>query len=247
MRAIILAAGKGERIKEVTKSIPKPMILYKGKPVLQYNIELCKKYGVTDIYINIHHFAEQIQDYFGDGNKFGVNIKYSFEEELLGTSGAVRRIAEKYWGLIPSPDLSLSKSPSPKEIPFFIIYGDQFSSFNLDLLLRKYDENECTGVIAFHHREDVSHSGVAEFDGDQKVIRFVEKPLQGETESHWVNAGIYLLHPEILGLIPQAFSDFGREIFPSALGKGVYFYGVCEEKSVMVFDTPEMYNKNING
>ena len=97
MQAIILAAGKGERLKEITQSIPKPMIEFNGKPILQYNIELCKKYNINEIYINIHHLPEKITDYFGNGERFGVNIKYSYEEELLGTAGAVKKIAKDYF------------------------------------------------------------------------------------------------------------------------------------------------------
>ena len=97
MKAIILAAGKGERLKEITNSLPKPMIKVKGKPILQHNIELCREYGVKDIFINVHHLPDVITDYFGNGEKFGVNIKYSFEEELLGTSGAVKKIAGEFW------------------------------------------------------------------------------------------------------------------------------------------------------
>src|SRR3972149_10195068 len=109
MNAIILAAGKGERLKEITNSIPKPMITYKGKPILQYNIELCRKYGITNIYINLHHLPEVITDYFGSGEKFGVNIRYSYEKELLGTAGAVKKIAKDFWsknhaGIYSSPE-----------------------------------------------------------------------------------------------------------------------------------------------
>ncbi len=93
MKAVILAAGKGERLSEITQSIPKPMIEFKGKPLLQHNIELCKRYGIEDIFINLHHLPDRITKYFGDGERFGVKIKYSYEEELLGTAGAVRKIA----------------------------------------------------------------------------------------------------------------------------------------------------------
>ncbi len=99
MKAVILAAGKGERLSEITQKIPKPMIEFKGKPLLQHNIELCKKFGIEDIYINLHHLPDKIRDYFGNGERFGVNIKYSYEKELLGTAGAVRRIAREQWKL----------------------------------------------------------------------------------------------------------------------------------------------------
>lgn len=248
MKAIILAAGKGERLKEITKQIPKPMILYNGKPVLQYNIELCKRFGVTDIFINVHHHADQIKDYFGNGEKWGVNIQYSFEEELLGTSGAVRKIVKDFRteSILVNHTHHNALNQSSND-SFFVIYGDQFSEFDLNLLITKYRQHDCLGVLAFHHREDVEHSGVAEFDNNDKIIRFIEKPKSGETESHWVNAGIYLLNPEILKYIPEGFSDFGKQIFPELLNKNKRLYGVCERKEVKVFDTPEMYKKNFGG
>ena len=250
MKAVILAAGKGERLKDITKDIAKPMISFMGKPVLQYNIELCKKYGIEEIYINLHHLPARIKDYFGDGEKYGVHINYSYEEEMLGTAGAIKKIASDFWTTTSLRDSNIS-IPNTLE-PFFVIYGDQISDFNLDLLKEKYHKQtkngnkECIGVVAFHYREDVTHSGVAEFDSCDKIIRFIEKPRSGETESHWVNAGVYYLSHEILEHVPLGFSDFGKQIFPSLLSSNYSLYGVCKRKSVSVFDTPEMYSKTMN-
>ena len=242
MKAIILAAGKGERLKEITNSLPKPMIKIKGKPILQHNIELCRKYGIEDIFINVHHLSEKIIDYFGDGKKLDVNIKYSYEKELLGTSGAIKKIASEFWNY-------------PKEnsnIPlfrlhdsFFVIYGDNLSEYNLNLLIEKQKQTSSPCIIAFHYRDDVSTSGVGEFNEDNRIIRFIEKPLKGETNSHWVNAGIYLLTPEILNFIPDGFSDFGKDIFPGLLKEKIPIYSVCSAVKVRAFDNKEMYNLNV--
>ena len=248
MKAIILAAGKGERLKEITQSIPKPMIIYNGKPILQYNIELCKTYGIKDIYINLHHLPEKITDYFGNGKDFGVNIHYSFEKEILGTAGAVKKIANELWKYDNSNydnTQQFNSSTIQQSTAFFVIYGDQFSEFNLNSLIEKYNHVNTLGTIAFHYREDVSHSGIAEFNRDGRIVRFIEKPKAGESDSHWVNAGIYYLNPKILEYIPEGFSDFGRHIFPELIKKNLPLYGICERKEVKVFDTPEMYKKNI--
>lgn len=249
MKAIILAAGKGERLKEITEKIPKPMIEYKGKPVLQYNIELCKKYWIDEIYINLHHLPEKITEYFGDGKRFGVDIKYSYEEELLGTAGAVKKIARDFWNFktTESQRHRVSKSLSP----FYVIYGDQISNFNLTSLKNKYDvlsnnKKECIGVVVFHYREDVTHSGVAEFDNDYKILRFIEKPKKSETKSHWVNAGVYYLSPKIIDFIDDGFSDFGKQVFPGLLKNNLSLFGVCVKKDVSVFDTPEMYARSLS-
>jgi len=242
MKAIILAAGKGERLKDITQTLPKPMIEFRGKPILQHNIELCKKYGIEDIYINIHHLPEKITNYFGDGKKFGVSIKYSYETELLGTAGAVKKIAKEFWNIQKLQDSNIPLLQSSD--PFFVIYGDNFSNYDLNLLIEKQQETNSSCVIGFHYREDTSHSGVAEFDKDGKILRFIEKPKEGETESHWVNAGVYLLNSSTLDLISDGFFDFGKDIFPLLLGKKISLYGICEDSDVMAFDNPEMYKKS---
>ncbi len=223
MKALLLAAGKGQRLKGTVDNIPKPMISYMGKPVLQHNIELCREYGVTELFINTHHLPEVIQSYFGDGSSFGVRIHYSFESELLGTAGALNNFRDQLG-----------------EEEFFVLYGDNFSKFDLGSLTKEFHKHDCIGVIAFHQRDDVSHSGVGEFASDGQIIRFVEKPAPGITDSHWVNAGIYYLSPAILGHIPAGFSDFAKDIFPGLLAKNVALYGVRSDIPLKAFDTPDL-------
>lgn len=223
MKAIILAAGKSERLGNMI-NIPKPMIEINGKPILEHNIELCKKYGINNIYINLHHLPHTIMKYFGDGKKFGVNIKYSYENKLLGTSGSVRNIIKKY------------KSFNNN---FFVIYGDNYSNYNLDLL-----KSDSIANIGFHYREDVESSGVAEFDENMRIISFFEKPEKEQISSYWVNAGIYYLSPEIIKYIPEGFSDFSKDIFPKLINNNIPIYGVCSDSDVKAFDTPEMLLKN---
>jgi len=225
MKAIILAAGKGERLGQITETIPKTMIKVDGKPILQHNIELCKNYGIFDIYINLHHLPDIITNYFGNGEKFGVNITYSFEKELLGTAGAVKNIA------------NLDKHFT--ENPFYVIYGDNYSNYDLKTLITK-----SIAKIAFHYRDDVENSGVAEFDKTGKVLSFIEKPKPNETTSHWVNASIYYLNPEILNYIPKGYFDFSKDIFPFLLKNNIPFYGECSNTIVRAFDTPDMLLKN---
>jgi len=117
----------------------------------------------------------------------------------------------------------------------------------LKLLIEKYLKHDCLATIAFHYREDIEHCGVAEFDGDDKILRFIEKPKRGETESHWVNAGIYYLNPHIYEFIPFGNSDFGKDIFPNILADKKSLYAVYRKINFKVFDTPELYNKNILG
>ena len=227
MKAVILAAGKGERLGEVTQRIPKPMIEYHGKPVLEHNIELCRKFGVKDLYINTHHLPDAIRAYCGDGSKWGVSIQYSFEPQLLGTSGAVKNFEK-----------ALAREP------FFVLYGDNYSAFDLSSLQQMQEKCSAVGVIAFHWREDTSSSGVAEFTNENRITRFIEKPKAGESESHWVNAGIYYFQREIFSHLPKGHSDFGKDIFPNLLASGTPLYGVCRKDTVLAFDTPEMFKRS---
>ena len=106
MKALILAAGKGERLGDITKNIPKPMIEVSGKPILEHNIGICKQAGIKDLFINLHYLPDRITEYFQDGKKYGVNLTYLYESEILGTAGALFPIINK-----------LSD-------PFMVIYGD---------------------------------------------------------------------------------------------------------------------------
>lgn len=224
MKAVILAAGKGERLRGVVDNIPKPMIGYNGKPILQHNVELCRDFGIRELFINTHHLPEVIRSHFGDGSVFGVSIRYSFEEHLLGTAGALNNFRE-----------NLGKEE------FFVLYGDNLSNFDLSSLVKEFQRHECIGVIAFHHREDVTQSGVGEFGPDRRILRFVEKPKPDTTDSHWVNAGVYYFASSIFEYIPPAgFSDFGKDIFPALLQKGIALYGVCANVELKAFDTPEL-------
>jgi len=209
------------------------MILFQGKPVLEHNIILCKKYGIRDIYINVYHLASNIIDYFGHGEKWGVNITYSEEVELLGTAGATRKIFNDY-----------IKETDSLNDPFFVVYGDNFSKYNLYAVADTFNKQSTLAVIGFHYREDVSTSGIAEFADDGRITRFIEKPKPGESESHWVNAGIYYLDPKIIKYIPEGFSDFARDIFPSMISGNMKIYGVKAAADVKAFDTPEMLLRN---
>jgi NDP-sugar pyrophosphorylase family protein len=229
LKAVILAAGKGERIKEIARKIPKPMIEFRGKPILQHNIELCKRHGISELYINTHYLPEVITGYFGAGERFGVQIVYSYEPEQLGTAGALRSFRTQL-----------------SEAPFFVLYGDNYSDFDLSIMMKMSRRHHDAPVIAFHWRDDTSSSGVGEFDREGRVVKFVEKPSEGETTSHWVNAGIYLLPPSILAEIPAGTSDFAKDIFPHLLRKRWPLFSVRGKFDLRAFDTPEMYHRSQN-
>jgi len=132
MKAIILCAGRGERLRPLTDTIPKPMIPINNKPVLEYIINLLKKNGIKDIAINTSHLPEKIREYFGDGKKFGVKITYSFEPEMLGTSGALNNFRHFF---------------NTNE-PFLVFYGDNITNIDLKKMLEFHKQKNAIATLA---------------------------------------------------------------------------------------------------
>lgn len=225
MKAVLLAAGKGSRLGSLTATIPKPLLEVEGKPILQHNVELCQKHGITELFINTHHLAEKIKEYFGDGRKFGVSITYSYEPELLGTAGALNSFKQELAGE-----------------PFFVIYGDNISDYDLSMIYRFHDLRNGIGTIALFEKEDVSMSGIAAVNGDGTILRFVEKPAPEDQFSHLVSAGIFVLSPRVFEYIPSGFSDFGKDILPNVISRGEKLYGIVMKGWLDWVDTIDSYN-----
>lgn len=224
MKAVILCAGKGERLMPLTKDIPKPMILIKNKPVLEYLILLCKKHGADEIFINTSYLPDKIKEYFGDGKRWGVKIIYSYESELLGTSGALNNF-KKY----------LNST-------FFLIYGDNITDLDLTTMLKFHKKNHAFGTIALRKAKDInSFSGYASLSSIFKIEEFIEKPNSNKIKlikynSLWENSGIYVLEPEILKYIKPGFSDFAKDVFPRL---------IIEQKEIFGFDIDNFYFREV--
>jgi mannose-1-phosphate guanylyltransferase len=221
-QAMLLAAGMGSRLRPFTETVSKCMVVIDGKPILEHNIGWLRKYGVTDLIINLHYLPETVKYHFGDGHRFGVNIDYSFEPELLGTAGAVRKVADSIAG------------------SFFVWYGDNLSSCRLDQLWQLHVDRGGAATIGLHHREDPTQSGIVELDENDRIMRFLEKPRADQVFSHWVNAGILVLEKSVISHIPEAgASDFGRDIFPELLRQGVKLYGyrMSQDEELLWVDT----------
>ncbi len=225
MKAMILAAGEGSRLRPLTDRVPKCMIPVAGKPLMEHTVEWLCRFGITDIVVNVCHLPELIRAHFGDGAKWGARISYSVEERQLGTAGGVRNVAS-FFGAEP----------------FLVWYGDNLSTCDLARVQEFHGETGGIGTIAVHWREDVSQSGIVELDHRKRVRRFVEKPAPDEVFSHWANAGIYLLEPDVLRLIPtEGPQDFGRDVFPLALAgeRGLFGYELSANERLAWIDRPE--------
>jgi NDP-sugar pyrophosphorylase family protein len=200
MRAFILAAGEGQRLRPLTTSKPKPMIELAGRPILEHNVRMLVRHGVRDLVINLHHHGETIREHFGDGARFGATIEYSEEPELLGTAGALNAVRGRF------------------DAPFFLVYGDNASTLDLGRMTRHHQPGDL-GTMAAYEREDVSQSGALSVDERDRIVAFEEKPPYHR--SGWVNAGVLYFEPEIFAYVPpNGASDFGRDVLPAAMAAG---------------------------
>ncbi len=230
VKAIILAAGKSTRLRLFTDKKPKVMIEIGGKPVLEYNLNIVKKAGVKDIYINLHHAPENITDYFGDGSKFGLDIIYSKEKDILGSAGAVKKLEKEF------------------KKTFFVVYGDNFTNCNLKKLLEFHKKNKGIITIAIFDRTKNKNSGIGggRVVYDKRTLKIKSFKEGGKSKVPFVNTGIYVLEPEIFKYIPRnKFYDFGKDLFPLLLKKKVDIYAYLMPKNEYVFgiDTFECYKK----
>ena len=227
MKAMILAAGKGTRLLPLTKNLPKCLMPLAGRPLIDWQLSWLKKHGVTECAINLHHLPEQVRAHCGDGAAFGLHVEYSFEPELLGTAGAVKKVSDFF-----------------VDAPFLVIYGDNFSQWNLQGLKTAHENNGGIATIAVHWREDVSQSGVVKMNNEGRITGFVEKPSSDVVPGHLVNAGFYYLNPDIFYYIPEGeFCDFAHHVFPTIMKSGGKVYAVKMDAPIIGIDTKEAYRR----
>jgi len=221
-KAMLLAAGTGNRLQPLTNNISKCMIPVGGRPILEHNIEVLREFGVNELIVNLHHLPDSVSNYFGNGEEWGVRLSYSFEHELLGTAGAVKKIEEFFDG------------------PFFVWYGDNLSTIRLDRLWALHSKKQATATIALYQRPDPTNSGIVAINDNDRVTKFLEKPHADQVFSTWVNAGILVLEKTVLEKIPSGtVMDFGRDVFPVLLNAGtpVYGYRMSSDERLWWIDT----------
>lgn len=204
MKAILLAAGKSSRITSKINNIPKPLIEINGKPILQYNIEMLKRYGIDDLIINTHYKKESIKERFGNGNKFGVNIQYIDEEILLGTAGTIKSLEDMLKG------------------PFLVVYADNLTKINIKELIDYHYKKKRLITIAIYDYFKTPNSKIASgkiiIDEDMDIVKFIETSDLPTEFMKYVNAGIYVAEPELINYIPNKIPcDFSKDVFPKLL------------------------------
>lgn len=220
---MILAAGKGTRVRPITQTIPKPMIPILQKPVMEFLVELLRQHGFDQIMVNVSHLADVIENYFRDGQKFGVQIAYSFEGriedgeligEAVGSAGGMRRIQDF------SPFF---------DDTFVVLCGDALIDLDLTAAVKWHREKGAIATIVMKSvpRDEVPSYGVVVTDDSGKIKAFQEKPSVDEALSTDINTGIYIFEPEIFNYIPSDTEyDIGSQLFPALVAAGAPFYGI---------------------
>ena len=221
MKAMILAAGKGTRVQPITHVIPKPMIPILQKPVMEFLLELLKEHGFTEVMVNVSHLAEEIENYFRDGQRFGVEIAYSFEGSIqdgeligdaLGSAGGLKKIQDFQTFF---------------DDTFVVLCGDALIDLDLTEAVRRHRAKGALASLVTKTvpKDQVSSYGVVVSDDDGKIQAFQEKPSVEEALSDTINTGIYLFEPEIFEHIPSGTSfDIGADLFPTLVKQGAPFY-----------------------
>ncbi|MDZ8228138.1 MULTISPECIES: NDP-sugar synthase [unclassified Nostoc] len=224
MKAMILAAGKGTRVRPITYTIPKPMIPILQKPVMEFLLELLRQHGFDQIMVNVSHLAEEIENYFRDGQRFGVQIAYSFEGkiddngklegEAIGSAGGMRRIQDF------SPFF---------DDTFVVLCGDALIDLDLSAAVKWHRAKGSIATIITKSvpKEEVSSYGVVVTDEEGRVKAFQEKPSTEEALSTNINTGIYIFEPEVFNYIPSGVEyDIGGQLFPKLVEIKAPFYAI---------------------
>lgn len=171
-----------------------------GRPLLEHTLCWLKVHGIEEVAVNLHHAPSSLIRRFGSGSGLGARIVYSYEREVLGSAGAVKKL-ERFLGE-----------------RFLVVYGDLLTRMDLRPLIEFHIEKRALVTIATYDVDNPAACGLVEADGGGRVVRFVEKPSPGEAFTNQANAGIYLVEPETLAHIPpDAFFDFGADLFPLLL------------------------------
>jgi mannose-1-phosphate guanylyltransferase len=202
MKAMVLAAGLGTRLRPLTYEITKPMVPVLDRPVMEHILDLIDRHSFEGVIANLHYFPETIREYFGE------RISYNFEQELLGTAGGVRACKE-FFG----------------EEPFLVISGDALTDIDLSAFAARHREAGGIATLAVKRVPDTREYGVVLHDRDGRITGFQEKPEPEEALSDLGNCGIYMFDPRIFDYFPDTpFVDWAKDVYPALLENDVPFY-----------------------
>jgi NDP-sugar pyrophosphorylase family protein len=235
MKALILAAGLGTRLRPLTETCPKPLLPIAGTPLLKHHLDQLKRHGINKILINTHYLHEQVEvfveKYLADNPE--IQITTVFEATLLGSAGTLQNNVDFF------NDVD----------DFFIIYGDNLTDINYTKLFNSHLTNKNDATIACYKEESPEEKGIIEFDEDKRILKFIEKPLKGVTESNWANSGIYVFSNTMLNFVVNLVTekkiiDFGYDIFPASLQNHLNMAVYPMEEHLLDIGTHQNYTKS---
>ncbi|HZK49456.1 MAG TPA: sugar phosphate nucleotidyltransferase [Thermoleophilia bacterium] len=212
MKAVVMAGGQGTRLRPLTSNMPKPMVPVANKPTAQHILELLSRHGIRDVVMTVAFMPQLIQNFFGDGSSFGMQIDYCVEEVPLGTAGSVKN-AQRFL-----------------DDTFLVISGDSLTDFDLTEIVDFHRARDAMVTIALKSVDNPLEFGVVIVDEHGRIERFLEKPGWGQVFSDTINTGIYVLEPEVLDHIPEGVSfDFSHQLFPHLYDSRKPLFGMlCE-------------------
>lgn len=224
MQAVVLVGGEGTRLRPLTLQTPKPMVPIMNVPFLERTLRRLAAAGIADVILPAGYLPEAITEFFGDGRELGLSIRYVVEETPLGTAGALKNVERFING------------------PFFVLNGDVLTSLDLTAMRDVHRKHGGIGTLHLIRVEDPSAFGCVVHDATGRVSAFVEKPKREEAPTNEINAGTYLLEPEILDCIPAGRPvSIERETFPSVIRNGKRLYAYTTSDYWMDLGSPEAY------
>lgn len=225
MKAVILVGGQGTRLRPLTSNTPKPMVPIINRPFLEHMIQWLKSHGFNDIILALFYLPDRIQSHFGDGSGFGVHMTYVVEPVPLGTAGAVKNVEEHL-----------------DDGTFAVLNGDVITALDLTAMLSFHQEKGAKATIALTPVDDPTAYGVVETDSNSRVTRFIEKPSWDAVTTNLINAGTYILEPEVLSRVPKdMFFMFERGLFPPLVNAGEPVFGYASDGYWLDIGTPDKY------
>ncbi|MCM1218375.1 MAG: HAD-IIIA family hydrolase [Lachnospiraceae bacterium] len=232
--AVIMAGGKGTRLQSIAKDIPKPMFPILGKPILEYQIDSLKRSGIIDIILIIGYLGDMIRDHFGDGETYGVNIRYIAEDKPLGSAGSLYYLkADKSLGIAEGDGLVMKED-------FFLVFGDLLLDIDWNRFISFHKQRRGLVTLYVHSNTHPYDSDVIVVDTDDRVLRIEPKNMKRDFFYHnLVNAGVYCISPRLLdGISDPVKMDFEKELVaPQVINGTVYAYKSTEYVKDM--GTPE--------
>jgi len=225
MKAMILAAGLGQRLRPLTNTIPKPLLPIAGTPLIVWNLLLLKRHGFHDVVINLHHLGPIIEQAIGNGSKYGLRIHYSHEPVILGTGGGIKQA-----------------EPSFSGEPVLVLNGDTLFDLDLGNLCDVHLQRKAAATLVLRQDSEAARWGLVEIDSDHRIVRITGRgKSEGGPTQPRMFAGIHILHPRLLREVPKGKTSSIIDVYVSAIQRNEVVVGYDLKGYWSDIGTPERY------